>query len=181
MAFSMAVVRHAVLRSFLDDEIQSVERRHDESSVLFRQADTFVVDEAAVFDGSDACANSIVHSIRRMGVGCDLGPEHACGFDDRFELFEAVSLLGQGIPSRQHATRGGDLDEIGAVLNLGAHGPAELVNSVGDLRVAGEVQIGIPTVDIGVAAGATRFPGRGINAGPGTTPSLMRSRRAASW
>ena len=66
----------------------------------------------------------------RMRGDPDAGPVRLVG--DRRELLVGVLLRAGSGAVRHHAARRGDLDQLGAVLDLVAHARAHLVDAVGD-------------------------------------------------
>ena len=100
------------------------------------QSDALVVDQRRVFDGVDAGLDGPLDGLGAVGVGGDLASGLVRSVGGNFEFFQRVLGRARLIALGENSSRGHDLDDIDAVLDLLADGLADLVGTVGDAEVA---------------------------------------------
>ena len=107
-----------------------------------------------MFDGIDAGAQRGIDAALAVGVGGDFPAHGVRSLDDGFQLLFGELLLETGRRVRQHAAGGRDLDEVGAFLDLLAHGAPAIIGAVADGRTGeGGHDAGRIAVDVAVTAG----------------------------
>src|SRR6478609_7183662 len=105
---------------------------HQEPVVVDEHLDGLVVHEESVFDAVDTDRNRVLDSFGTMGVRRDAQPAPVCLVDDRGQLLVRIVLC-PCLSGQRHDTAGAAyLDQLGAMLDLVAHGFADLVDTVGD-------------------------------------------------
>ena len=107
---------------------------NQERTVFLRQANSFIVDQAAVFDRIDARQNRRFDAFRTMCV-CGYFAIMLMRFGDKYlHFFQRVLLITYAIAFGQHATCRTEFDEVGTVLddftNLRAHFPWTISNAL---------------------------------------------------
>ena len=105
----MAVLLHPVDEVGGGDEV---------GAVLLHGGDALVVDVGAVLDGVDAGFGGPEDALRSVGVGGDFAAEAVGVGDDGLQLFHGVLAGLRVVAFGEDAAGGGDLDEVGAVLDV---------------------------------------------------------------
>src|ERR1035437_495742 len=108
----------------------------------FHHVEGLVVEEAAMLDGIDAGADGDFGAARSVGVGGSFAAQGVRFGDDGVEFglgeLGGIDVVGEG----EDAAGGAGLDDVGAVLDVVAHGLAGLVratdDAVGDAGFAAE-------------------------------------------
>ena len=113
---------------FLDGDAGE-DGRHEIGAGAAEEAQRFRVEVGAVLDGIDAGAQRGVDAAGAVRVRGDLAAHGVGGLDDGAHFLVAELLLDAGGGVGEHAAGGGDLDDVGAGLDLAAHGAAAVVGA----------------------------------------------------
>jgi hypothetical protein len=117
----------------VDRHVIGQRRRTDEEGAgLGHQLDRVVGGEGAVLDTVHASPDAGADASIAVGVRGHSQPVAVGLVDDRRQLLVRVLLAAGGARERHDAARGGDLDQLGPVLDLVAHRLAHLGHTVGD-------------------------------------------------
>jgi hypothetical protein len=120
----------AQARAFVGQRDAGRQRRHEIRAVALHLAQRGLVDEVAVFDAAHTRLNGACHRPWRIGMGQRV---QVRGLVDRgAEFFDAELRAVDGVGGAGDATPGHDLDVVGAVAHLLAHGTPHLAHAVGD-------------------------------------------------
>ena len=147
-------------------EIPGAQRGHIIGAVLFHEGDDLVGHEGAVLDRIHAGEDGAFHPLGAVGVDCHLQPVFVGRLDDRLDLLAGhLRALGT-VAQAEHAARGHDLDHIGAVLHVVAHGGARTVGAVENFRLGKQADdlVAVAVGAVGVAAGCPDGGAGGIDA-----------------
>src|SRR5882672_1690346 len=136
---------HSCFRAFLQNVVVVVNVEDEIGAMLLGKGDAFVVDQAGMFDGVDAGADSVLDRLRTVRVGGDLASELVGFFRDGLHFFERVLRRAGLIAFAEHTAGGADLDDVGAVLdgfaNFGAGGPGTVGDAFRLIMIFGRQQI----------------------------------------
>ncbi len=97
--------------------------------VAAEETQRFCIGVGAVFDGIDAGAECGVDAAGAVCVSGDAAAHGVRSFDDSLQLGVAELLLDACGSVREHAAGCGDLDDVGAGLDLAAYGAAASVSA----------------------------------------------------
>ena len=125
------VAEQASGRGVLEDELDDGERGHKEGAALEHLGDELLGEVGAVLDGVDASADGVGERARAVGVRGE-GLRGAVGLGGGDAHLVLAELHGVGAePGPDDPARGHELDQVGAGLELLAHGAAHGVGAVG--------------------------------------------------
>ncbi len=101
-------------------------------ALLLHQVESFVIEEAAMFDGIDAGANGALGGFGAVSVGGGFQAERMCFVDDGVEFFLGELRGVNSIGGRENTAGSAHLDHVGSVLVVEADGVASLFGTVDD-------------------------------------------------
>ncbi len=145
--------------------VSQVRGGYEEAASVHHEVDGLVAHERAVLDAVDSRFDGGPDPVVTVGVGGHAEPRSVRLVDHGTQLLVRVLLCSRRAGVRHHAARGAHLDQLGPVLDLVAHGLADLGHSVGDALFDREGQhMGCEGLEHGgiemAAGGADGVPGR---------------------
>jgi hypothetical protein len=153
-----------------EDRLDHVQRRHVPCAVPLEHRGRLGVHVGAVLDRARAGVAHPDHALLAVAVRGDVATETVGLVHRGAHLVLRVAGVARIVVRRQYATRGEDLDHVGALLDVEAHLLAHLVHAVGDARGEVVAPVVVERVAlVAVAAGHGQRPGRHLHARPGDT------------
>ncbi len=159
-------------------------RRDEEGAAFCHQLDGLVVQQEAVLDAVDARLHRSPHRVGPVRVRGHLEAAPVGLVDDGTQLRVGVALRAGGARMGHDTPGSADLDEPRPVLDLVPHGPAHLVDPVGDALLHGERHDAggqrAEHARVQMTAGRRDRVPRGDDPGPSIQPASTALARATS-